>query len=164
MTEIKSLKRIVEAAHDVRYNEDIAKAKDIYKKAREADNTYKYTPWFLSPGGKKTAEAHHDYHSALDSAEARHKAAKQGLVTKQDNDETKFEAAKAKFAAVHKAKQEAGGSPVAEDKPGIIRRVAGTVADHPLIAVGTVAGIAGLAALQKRKKRLPEPGSYNQGV
>jgi len=162
---IKSLNKITEAAdeHDIRYQQDIKKAKEIYQKARESDNTYKYTPWFLSPGGKKTAEAHYDYHSALDAAEARRKAAKMGMISKQDYDDARFEAAKAsakaRAALAVKAKEESQ-EPDTDNKSGILSKIGGAVKEHPLIAAGTVAGLAGLVALQKRKQRLPEPGKY----
>ncbi|HQF43010.1 MAG TPA: hypothetical protein PK073_08840 [Ignavibacteriaceae bacterium] len=163
MITIKSLNRIVEAEndYDIRYRQDIQKAKEAYQKAKEADNTWKYTPWFLSPGGKKTAEAHYDYHSALDAAEARRKAAKMGMVSKQDYDESRYQAAraaaKARSLANDVKEQQLHDS---DNRPGVIRKIGGAIADHPLLAVGTVAGLAGLAALQKRKRHLPEPGKY----
>ena len=165
MIEIKSLKRITEAdEHDKRYDTDVAAAKESYQKAREADHTYKYTPWFLSPRGKKTAEAHHDYHANLDAAEKRRKFGKLGGVSKEDNDETKFQAARASVAARSKIHSAAKENTTEPEHQGIIKRVTGAIADHPYLAAGAAAGIAGAAVLQKRKNRLPEPGSYNQGA
>lgn len=165
-TAIKAAKEVYQKEkypEEARYQDEIKAAKEAYTKAREADNTWKYTPWFLSPGGKKTAEAHHDYHAALDAAEARREAAKQGMASKQDLDEAKYQAAK-NAAAARVAKNAAaakeGATELAPDeKPGILRRIGGAIAEHPLLAAGTVAGIAGLAALQKRRKT-EQPQQY----
>lgn len=149
---INSLKRINEsdAAYDIRYKADIAKADAEYQKA---DPTY--GPLSL-PRMFRSGEAAADRKHAIDIAKERYTAAKHGFVSKHDYNEAKIEAFKAKRAALQKAEQSSEG----EHKSHIIKRIGGAIADHPYVAAGTVAGLVGLAALQKRKKRLPEPGSY----
>ena len=163
MFELKSLKRITEAAaaHDIKYVDDIAKANADYEKVREESRTMlgsKPLHWLLSRN-PKLAEAAKDKSLALDAAEERLRAAKKGMISKQDYDDAKFEAAKAKASAAVKAKET-----VKEDSPGILHKINKAVTEHPYLAAGTAAGLVGIAALQKRKQRLPEPGSYNQGV
>ena len=159
MIEIKSLKRITEAdaAHDIRYKADIAAAKSAFEKTRKEHASWNPIK-ILSPSHNRLAgEAKADRDMAIDAAEERLKAAKKGMVSKQDHDEIKFEAARAKVAAATKAKQEAGSD---IDKAGILHKIGKHLADNVGPYAVAAAGIAGVAALQKRKNRLPEPGRY----
>jgi len=163
MLEIKSLHKITEAAaaYDIKYMDDIAKANADYEKVREESRTWmgaKPLHWLLSKN-PKLAEAAKDKSLAIDAAKERLHAAKEGRISKQDYDDAKFEAVKAKASAAAKAKET-----VKEDSPGILHKINKAVTEHPYLAAGTAAGLVGIAALQKRKQRLPEPGSYNQGV
>ena len=171
MINLKSLKRLTEADDpvDIRHKADLEKADADYDKSVGSTllpRGFKYhLPWGKT--NKEIGSAGYDRDAAIDAADARHKAGHKGLVTQQDHNDVKFEAAKAKNTLVNKAKDVASKtteSASTEDKPGIIRRIGGAVADNPWVAGATVAGLAGLAAMQKRKSRLPEPGSYNQGV
>ena len=90
------------------------------------------------------AAAAHNIRYIDNIAESAKDTVKKEISSERDLDEDKFEAAKAE-----------------EDSPGVLHKLVSAVSEHPYIAAGTVAGIAGLVALQKRKQRLPEPGSYN---
>jgi hypothetical protein len=163
MTNIKSLKRIVEAAdtsHDIRYQQDIAKAKSDYDKADTSRGTLSFVPKTFRRH-MTNPDAHAKMDMDMEAAKERREAAKKGLFTKQDNDESKFEAAKAKAALAAKAREESGAANSVEDKQTVMGSIGKHLSDHPLPYVAAAAGIAGLAALQKRKSRLPEPGSYN---
>jgi hypothetical protein len=144
---------------DIQYGQDIAKANEAYQKVRESEGVSKLTPWFLTPK-PKVAEAHYDLHKSLDLADARRKAAKMGMVSKEDYDEMKFQLArKTAGDRAAKAVKSAAEESATSDKPGILRKIGGAIAEHPLLAAGTVAGIAGLAALQKRRKT-EQPQQY----
>ena len=157
---INSLKRINEsdAAHDIRYKTDLAKADADYQKADPSYKPLLFNNKFARR--LRNPYAAEDRDRTIKISEDRYNAAKKGFVSKHDYNEAKIEGFKAKKLAAKaagKIKQDSTGS---EHTPGIIRKIGGAIAEHPYIAAGTVAGIAGLAALQKRKKRLPEPGSY----
>jgi len=149
---INSLKRIneIEKPEDIRYKSDLDAANTAYDKV----DTYAKTGFvprkfrYLLTPDSKVAEAAADRDRAIDLAEARKKAAKMGMVSKEDYDELRYQAAEraAKSAASQAAEH------TSDEKPGILRKIGGAIAEHPLIAAGTVAGIAGLAALQKRRK------------
>ena len=163
MIEIKSLKKITEAdEHDKRYDADVAAANAKYDKVDPTGplSLHRRIRYLFSPN-KKVAGAAADRTADIDAAKERRKFGKIGGFSKADSDETKFQAAKAQNALRSKTSAAAGDHPSEPDKPGIIKRVAGAVADHPYLAAGAAAGIAGVAILQKRKNRLPEPGSYN---
>lgn len=166
MIEIKSLKRITEAdEHDKRYDTDVAAANAKYDKVDPTGPLSLHRRIrYMFARNKERAGAAADRTADIDAATARRKAGKLGMVSKQDHDETKFQAAKASTALRSKANAAVGDHSSEPDKPGIIKRVVGAVADHPYLAAGAAAGIAGAAMLQKRKNRLPEPGSYNQGA
>jgi len=68
----------------------------------------------------------------------------------EDVDEMKYQNAR-RLAAARKVAGETKESGTSES-PGILRKIAGTVSEHPYLAAGTVAGLAGLTALQKRKR------------
>ena len=152
MININSLKRIneIEKPEDIRYKSDLDAANTAYDKV----DTYAKTGFvprkfrYLLTPDSKVAEAAADRDRAIDLAEARKKAAKMGMVSKEDYDELRYQAAEraAKSAASQAAEH------TSDEKPGILRKIGGAIAEHPLIAAGTVAGIAGLAALQKRRK------------
>ncbi len=157
MININSLKRIneIEKPEDIRYKSDLDAANTAYDKV----DTYAKTGFvprkfrYLLTPDSKVAEAAADRDRAIDLAEARKKAAKMGMVSKEDYDELRYQAAKntaAERAAKSAASQAAEHT--SDEKPGILRKIGGAIAEHPLIAAGTVAGIAGLAALQKRRK------------
>lgn len=165
MISINSLKRIneIEKPEDIRYKSDLDAANTAYDKV----DTYAKTGFvprkfrYLLTPDSKVAEAAADRDRAIDLAEARKKAAKMGMVSKEDYDELRYQAAKntaaeraAKSAAERAAKSAASQAAehTSDEKPGILRKIGGAIAEHPLIAAGTVAGIAGLAALQKRRK------------
>lgn len=164
MFKLKSLKRITEAAtaYDIkRYMDDVAKANADYEKVREESRTWlgaKPLHWLLSTN-PKLAEAAKDRNLAISAAKERLRAAREGRVPEQDYNEARFEAAKAKASVATGANKTVG-----EENTGILHRVGRTIAEHPYLAAGTAAGLVGIAALQKRKQRLPEPGSYNRGV
>jgi len=157
---INSLKRIneIEKPEDIRYKSDLDAANTAYDKV----DTYAKTGFvprkfrYLLTPDSKVAEAAADRDRAIDLAEARKKAAKMGMVSKEDYDELRYQAAK-KAAAERAAKSAASQAAehTSDEKPGILRKIA----EHPLIAAGTVAGIAGLAALQKRRKT-DQPQQY----
>ena len=162
---IKSLKLIseVENPADMRHKADIEAANTSYDKV----DTYAKTGWvprkfrYLLTPDSKVAEAAADRERAIDLADARHKAAKMGMASKEDYDELRFQVAR-KTAAERAAKTAAKGATEGHDvgeKPGVLRKIGGAIAEHPLIAAGTVAGIAGLAALQKRRKT-EQPQQY----
>ena len=182
MINIKSLKRITEADDpktryneavakakkqyddetmhpaDKRYNVDIAKANADYQKA---DPTY---GTFSLPRMFRKGEAAKDRELAIEAAEKRREAAKKGMVSQQDSDEAKFQAAKATAAArANKVVANVDkSSDNAEAKQGLLRRLGHHMVDNPgsYAAGATIAGLAGALALQKRKQRLPEPGRY----
>ena len=159
MIEIKSLTRITEekSPHDIQHEKDIEKANQDYDKAAGPPGLLGIrTKYSLNPFNMKRAHAAADRDAAFDAADLRRKAAKQGMVSKQDVDEIKFNAAKTHAASAIKAKQDTG-SGAEVDKSGILHKIG----EHPYLVASVAAGIAGLAALQKRKKRLTEPGSYN---
>ena len=186
MINIKSLKRITEADDpktryneavakakkqyddetmhpaDKRYNVDIAKANADYQKA---DPTY---GTFSLPRMFRKGEAAKDRELAIDAAEKRREAAKKGMVSQQDYDEDKFQAAR-KIAAARANKVLSNAvanknisSDNAEAKRSLLQKLGHHIVDNPgSYAAGvTIAGLAGILALQKRKQRLPEPGQY----
>ena len=163
MINIKSLTKLTEADDQVgvRHKTDIAKAEAEYDKVG-GSRTFGFKrgyDWGFTPGrNRELGAAKYDLQSKLDAADARHKAGHKGLVTQQDHDEVKFEASKAKGALA--AKTAAKAKEVATD-PDKHEGITGAIGAHPWLAAAGVAGIAGLAAMQKRKSRLPEPGSYN---
>lgn len=167
MIKIKSLNKINEGlfsdnVHDIRYKQDIVKANEAYDKVAGTHGPLSMPRkfrWLLTPN-KKVAEAAYDRSAAIKAAEARREAGKLGMASKQDLDEAKFQAAQAQAKLRAKAAGAVKKQVTEEDKPGIFRKIGGAIAEHPYIAAGTVAGLAGLAALQKRKKREPEPGQY----
>ncbi len=117
--------------------------------------------WMFTPN-RKVAEAAADRQMALDLAKKRLKAAKAGMVAQEDIDEAKYQMARQIAKARAQAAQVAqvAKSSTDEHRPSIAGKLVDIVREHPLITLGTVTGLAGLAALQKRKQRLPEPGPY----
>jgi len=162
---INSLKRIdeVERPEDIRYKADIDAANsaydkvDTYAKSGFVPRKFRY---LLTPDSK-VAEAAADRDRAIDLAEARKKAAKMGMASKEDYDELRYQVAKNTTAerAAKSAASQVADEHASDEKSGILRKIGGAIAEHPLIAAGTVAGIAGLAALQKRRKT-EQPQQY----
>ncbi len=165
---IKSLKKInegwqyVKDPHEQQYDKDVTKAHDAFEKTRSENASW--NPFkFLSPSHNRLAgEAKADRDMALQQAEDRYKAAKSGMISKHDYDEAKYQAAVAKRAAANKAAAASSQtSDHVDDKPGMFRKIGQHLSDHGLAyGAAGVATLAGLAALQKRKNRLPEPGKY----
>jgi hypothetical protein len=82
---------------------------------------------------------------------------------KHENDELKTTAAaEAKKKAEEAiAKQTVDNNVDTDDNTEKASGVLQAIKDHPYLSAGVAAGLAGVVALQKRKRRLPEPGSYN---
>lgn len=164
MINIKSLTRINEAdkSYDIKYKSDMDSAEKNYDKVLKDTNSWKYTPRIFSKD--KVNKAYDEKENLKDDAEARLKAAKKGMISQQDYDDAKFEAAKAKHAIMTKTKNKAVEASKEADSPGIFSKIRNLVSEHPYatggLAVGTVAGIAAMVAMQKRKQRNPEPESY----
>jgi len=153
---------------EARYKAEVDAANAAYKKVRESgdernlfwigpklrkgsflDSLERKSPWWLS-GRRQDAEAAADRDRALDLAEKRKWASKIGAIPNEDVDEMKYQNAR-RLAAARKVAGETKESGTSES-PGILRKIAGTVSEHPYLAAGTVAGLAGLTALQKRKR------------
>lgn len=164
MINIKSLTRINEAdsSYDTRYKSDIDSAEKNYDKVLKDTNSWKYTPRAFSKD--KVNKAYDEKENLKDNADARLKAAKSGMFSKQDYDDAKFEAAKAKHAIMMKTKNKVAETSKEADSPGIFSKIRNLASEHPYatsgVAAGTIAGIAAMIAMQKRKQRDPEPGSY----
>lgn len=164
MINIKSLKRINEGEwqykkdpDELRHESDVAKANADYQKADPSHGPLSLPRMFRNGAAAKDREL------AIDAANERLKASKQGMVSKQDSDDAKFEAAKAKSAAMAKAAGKVTKDKVPEaaaEHGGFFHKLTSLDHPHPYVAAG-LATVAGLAALQKRKNRLPEPGSYS---
>jgi hypothetical protein len=161
---IKSLKRIVEA--DTEYDSIYNSAKQNYDEAKSEHDTKHKSAKQAYKAAKQ------NYQDVKSEGDSKYKAAKQNYedidkigskykIAKQNYDVS--ETAKAKIIKA-KAAEENTNSPTelsnSEDKPGVLGKVGRALSEHPYLAAGTVAGIAGLVALQKRKNRLPEPGRY----
>ena len=169
MLSITSLKRITEAADptDIRHTADIAKANAEYDKVAGPPGPLslpRRARWLFTPD-KKVAEAAADRSAAVDAADARRKAGKLGMASKEDYDEARYQAAKTNAAlksATNKASEakEAAGEHASESG-GIISKIGKHIGEHKLgYGLAGLATVAGLAALQKRRKNLPEPGQY----
>lgn len=165
---------------ETRYKEDIDSAKSAYEKARSSgeernlfwigpkirkgsflDSVERKSPWWLS-GRRQDAVAAADRDRAIDLAEKRRAAAKIGAIPKEDVDEMRHQDIQ-RFTAMRKAANKVVDKTTKEsetpESSGILRKITGTISEHPYLAAGTVAGIAGLAALQKRK-RTEQPAQY----
>lgn len=154
MIHIRSLKKIINEASpaDTRFVTDIKAANEEYEKVREASRTWlgaKPLHWALSTN-PKLAEAAADRDRAINLARKRLKASNLGMVPKEDYDEMAFQAVTAKRKAAAAAAEKVASSD--DDKSNLLRKVGGEVVQHPLLAAGTVAGLAGLAALRKKRK------------
>ena len=190
MINIKSLKRINENelkdAAETAYEKSIEKAKEGYDKAAGSYHGHRggvhiAAPWpFRTKHAMRFADAAYDYDTTRKAAKDTYNAAKQGLKSKAQMDEEKFQWAKktgpmiaAKRAAEQKVadmKNLASSVPQTSEsvttglkaapKTGLWNAIKG----HPKTSIGLAAGatVAGLLALQHRKKRLPEPESYNK--
>jgi len=141
---------------DIKYDQDIKNANDAYDKVDKYAKSG-FVPrkirYLLTPNSK-VAEAAADRDRAIYLADARKEAAKKGMVSKEDYDETRYQLAK-KAAAERATKSTAEEHATTDNNPGILRKIGGAIAEHPMIAAGTVAGIAGLAALRRRKTYQP---------
>ena len=136
--------------NDLRYKQDIQKADADYQKVDPKHGALSLPRMFRHGAAAK------DRSLAIDAAKERLHASKQGMVSKQDYDESRFEAAKSKAAIAAKSRGEADQ----QDHAGILHKIGSHIAEHPLPYLATAAGIAAIAAMQKRKQRLPEPSKY----
>ncbi len=166
MLTVTSLKKITEATNpaDIRYAADIAKANTEYDSVAGTPGPLslpRKVRWLLTPN-KKVAEAAADRSVVIDAANVRRKAGKLGMVSKQDHDETAYQAARANAALKATAnKAKSATQEHTSESGGILSKIGRHVGENKIgYGLAGLATVAGLAALQKRRKRLPEPGQY----
>ena len=164
MMSIKSLTKINESTNlekeaEIRHKADVKAADEIYKQDLKDTHSWRYTPRIMSSkAGNKAADNKADL---INAADARKKAAKVGMASKQDLDDSKFDLAKAKHALQMNNKlSEDSHHTLVGDKIGVVHKIGRNMSEHPLAYLATAAGLVGLAAMQKRKNRLPEHGQY----
>ncbi len=155
---IKSLKQInefedrgVANALD-RYSQDLKAAREAYQKEDPGYGPLSRPAIFRNPS------AAYDKHLAEKNALERLKASLQGKVSQADQDEQKFQLAK---AAAKSFQPEVSQKVKSVDLSSSASKISSKLGEHtPSLVAGSLLGLAAIAALKKRKQHLPSPSKY----